>query len=98
METIKTKFKQKIGKKIKKYRNKAGLTQKELGELVGYSTQSIGLFEVGKDNPNLQVIYKICLTLKCGIMDILPPLKRKKKKRTTTIIKIIEYSPHYEQT
>jgi len=48
-----------LGKKIKKYRRKLGLTQEQLAEEVGLSQKYIQFIENGKRRPSLTVLYKI---------------------------------------
>lgn len=47
------------GDQIRKYRKKAGLTQKELGRRLGISQQQIGQWETGKTNPKIETLQKI---------------------------------------
>lgn len=51
------------GEKIRYYRIKANLTQKELGEKVGISGSYISLFEVNKRYPKNNILFKIAKAL-----------------------------------
>lgn len=48
-----------IGERIAQYRKEKGLTQKELGEMVGLSSSAISLIESGKNNPTWENLKKI---------------------------------------
>jgi transcriptional regulator with XRE-family HTH domain len=48
-----------IGKRIKDLRNKAGLTQFELGQKLGISQNSIGMYEQNKRLPDVNAIIKL---------------------------------------
>lgn len=48
-----------IGEQIKKYRQKAGLTQKQLGEAFGISQQQIAQYESGRRIPKMETLQKI---------------------------------------
>ena len=45
-----------VGERIKKYRKKKGLTQKDLGKLIGCDGRTISLYERGKFNPAAHII------------------------------------------
>lgn len=49
-----------IGKKIKQFRKKAGLTQKELGKKIGRAESSIAQYESGKVEAPINVLQEIC--------------------------------------
>lgn len=50
--------------KITFYRNKLGITQEELANLVGVTRQTIISLEQGKYNPSLELAHKITKVLK----------------------------------
>jgi putative transcriptional regulator len=50
--------------KITFYRNKLGITQEELADLVGVTRQTIISLEQGRYNPSLELAYKITKILK----------------------------------
>ena len=72
----KDKLNVKIGKNISEKRNKLELTQKELGSIVGYSTQHIGLIEVGRDRANVHLLYELCKVFKCEVTNLLPEVRK----------------------
>ncbi len=56
--------------KIKEYRNKRGITQKELAFLVNVTTRTIISIEKGQYNPSLMLAYKIACVFDTTIEDI----------------------------
>ena len=56
--------------KLKVARIERDLTQAELAELVGVSRQTIGLIEVGKYKPSLELCVEICRTLEKTLDDL----------------------------
>ena len=50
---------QKVGQEIKKVRHRIGLTQKELGKLIGKSESQIGAYENASASITLDVLFKI---------------------------------------
>lgn len=52
-----------LGVRIKYYRQKNGLTQKQLGEAVGVVESAIRNYELGKRNPDIQTLQNIALEL-----------------------------------
>lgn len=52
-----------IGERIKMARNRAGLTQKELGERMGVSGTMIAMYETDSRNPKVETIRKIAEAL-----------------------------------
>lgn len=50
--------------KITFYRNKIGITQEELADLVGVTRQTIISLEQGRYNPSLELAHKITKVLK----------------------------------
>lgn len=49
--------------RIKEYRTKRGLTQRELGEMIGVSDGSIGNYESGNQNPRKALVPLLCKAL-----------------------------------
>lgn len=48
-----------LGQRISTYRIKRGLSQYDLGELVGMSTSTVGMWETDKRDPNSKMIVKL---------------------------------------
>ena len=59
------------GNKIKEFRIKKGLTQKELGNLCGMADSAIRRYENGKANPKMETLQKIATALRCNISELL---------------------------
>lgn len=53
--------------RIKEYRAKYDLTQKELAEKVNVRRETIVFLEKGKYNPSLQLAYKLSKAFQCSI-------------------------------
>lgn len=60
-----------IGTRIKIYRNKASLTQKELSELLFKSESTVRMWELGKSEPDLGTIAKLSQCLNVSVEDLL---------------------------
>ena len=60
-----------IGKKIRKYRNLAGVTQKQLAEKIGKAESSIQKYEAGKVEIPFNVLGNIAKSLDVEIIDLL---------------------------
>lgn len=56
---------------LMKYRKRKGLSQSELGRLIGCSQITISNWELGKSHPNVEQLYNICIALDCSPNDIL---------------------------
>lgn len=50
----------KIARLLKEYREKAGLTLKEAGELLGKSNQTVSAWEQGRGQPDADMFVKLC--------------------------------------
>ena len=61
-----------LGKRIKKYRKLAGLTQEKLADKVRVSTTHIGLVETGKRRVSLKTLQKIASALGLKVKELLP--------------------------
>ena len=62
---------------LRKYRRKSGLTQAQLAEKVNVSTHHIGMIELSRNNPTLELVERIAEALNIKtyelFMDILSP-------------------------
>ncbi len=52
-------FAKKIGKKIRYAREEAGLSQRQLGDMIALSDKAISSYEVGRTTPNVRLLMKI---------------------------------------
>lgn len=72
METMEKKqFSQRVGQNISYYRNKAGISQAELGRRCNKNRQAIERLEKGRIAPNTYTIYEISSALKINPMKLL---------------------------
>ena len=56
--------------RIKELREQRGLTQEQLGELVGASRQSINAIETEKFEPSIWLAYDISKVFECAIEEV----------------------------
>lgn len=61
----------KIGNNIKLYRNKKGLTQKQLAEKIGTTDSAITRYESNSREPSIEIITKIAKALNISINELL---------------------------
>lgn len=61
-----------IGQNIKNARKNKGLSQKQLGELLGVSQAAIGQFENEKSTPKLETLEKIAAALNIPVSELIP--------------------------
>ena len=59
-----------IGENIRQARQKAGLTQKELGEKLGVSQAAVGQFENDKSTPKIETLQKIATALNIKLSEL----------------------------
>jgi DNA-binding XRE family transcriptional regulator len=59
-----------IGEQIRKYRNRAGITQKDLAEMIGVTPITIQNYENNRREPNLEKITAIANALKISIYNL----------------------------
>ncbi|MDF2587250.1 MAG: putative transcriptional regulator [Anaerocolumna sp.] len=69
--------------KIHEFREKLGLTQEQLGELVGVSRQAIHAIETEKFEPSIWLAYDISKVFHCSIEEIFIFEESEKKSRST---------------
>jgi len=65
-----TELKKLLGNKIRKFRNKIGLTQEEFGEKINRTQRQVSLIEIGSSFPNPETLANITKTLNCSIKDL----------------------------
>lgn len=65
-----------IGLKIKEFRDKRGLTQKELADLIEMGNTTIANYEKGFRTPKKNTLFKIANALNVTIDDLFPVLKQ----------------------
>ena len=57
--------------KIKEYRKKAGLTQKDLAELMGVAQSAVSAWETGINDPCLKKLLRLAELLDCRPEDLI---------------------------
>lgn len=62
----------KFGRRIKRYRKAAGLTQERLADKTNLSVTFIGLLETGKRKPSFKTLQKIASAVGVKARDLLP--------------------------
>jgi putative transcriptional regulator len=67
--------------KIHELREKLGITQEQLGELVGVSRQAINAIETEKFEPSIWLAYDISKVFHCSIEEIFIFEESEKKSR-----------------
>lgn len=85
-----------VGGKIKYFRKKAGMTQKELGDKIGVKHNTISSYENGTNEPEHNIIYSIAKVLEVSINEFFPVVTGEFVSKTVTnsFIKDPEY-PYY---
>ena len=56
--------------KVKEYREKSGLTQGQLAEIINVSRQTVNSLETGKYNPSIFLAHKLAKTFHVAIEDL----------------------------
>jgi|Deesub1362B_J571_1020462.scaffolds.fasta_scaffold00082_75 transcriptional regulator with XRE-family HTH domain len=69
-------IKKTIGKTIRKYRQRAGLTQMQLAEKLGITYQQVQKYEKGKSNITIERLYQIAEALRVSPAALLPDRER----------------------
>ncbi len=57
-------MKYEIGKRIRYYREQAGLSQKQLAQAIGVSNSRVSNWEQGTNRPDADILATLCVTLK----------------------------------
>ncbi len=59
-----------LGRKIKSFRKRLGMTQEELAERVNLTSTYIGFIEQGRNAPSIKTANKIAKELKVSLSDL----------------------------
>lgn len=59
-EAIKTSIKKTLPLKLKEYRNKAGLTTYEVGQILKKNQSTVALWETGRTMPDIPTLLQLC--------------------------------------
>lgn len=65
-----------VGRNVRIFREKAGLTQEELAERSGFSQQYISGLEKGKRNPTIVTLYELAVALDVSHVELVKPEKK----------------------
>lgn len=65
-----------VGRNVRKYRVKIGLTQEQFSERSGFTQQYISDLERGKRNPTVVTVFELATALGVTHLDFLRPIKR----------------------
>ncbi|MBU5593214.1 helix-turn-helix transcriptional regulator [Clostridium sp. MSJ-4] len=68
--------------KLKEFRESLGLTQEQLGELVGASRQAINAIETEKFEPSIWLAYDISKVFNCSIEEVFLFEQSERKSRS----------------
>ena len=68
-----------IGEKIKHFRTSKNLTQQEVGEYLGTTSQTISRYENGILQTNQDILFKLADFFSVSINDFFPPVNTKSK-------------------
>ena len=60
---------------IYKYRKKAGLTQKQLGDALGVAQSTMAQYETGARKPDIITLKKLAAALHCTADQLLEPIE-----------------------
>ena len=72
-----TELRKSIGKKLKKFRNDKGFTQKELGDMIGVQNNSISAYERGAASLGQDLLYSLANCLDVNVDDFFPEQEHK---------------------
>jgi len=62
-----------VGRNVKRFREKKGLTQEQLAEVSGFSQQYISSLEQGHRNPTIITLYELSIALSVNHLDLVRP-------------------------
>lgn len=85
-----------IGPKIKEFRNKAGLTQKDLADQLHVTYQAVSRWENGDAEPSIETLKEMCVILNCSIEELFEMEKKEEPKgeeKITVVDKIAVQEP-----
>jgi transcriptional regulator with XRE-family HTH domain len=65
-----------VGRNVKRFRKKKGLTQEQLAEISGFSQQYISNLEQGYRNPTVITLYELSAALGVSHVELVRPPRR----------------------
>lgn len=84
-----------IGKQLVAYRERAGLTQQEVGDLTGLTSDQIGLLERGQRNWTLSTLIKVTNALDISLTALFQPFEQN-NEQINQFLQNIERNPKKE--
>lgn len=69
-----------VGPKIKEYRNKAGLTQKDLADKLHVTYQAVSIWENDDVEPSIDTLKEMCGILNCSIEELFDMERKEEDK------------------
>lgn len=75
-----------VGKQIKKFRLKKGMTQKELGFQLGVKHNTISSYESGINEPDQNVLFAIAKALNISVDDLFPPINEGSRSNSESFV------------
>lgn len=81
-----------IGEKIKRFRTSKNLTQQEVGEYLGTTSQTVSRYENGILQTNQDVLFKLADFFNVSINDFFPPINNTKRKDDLSILDNVLYT------
>ena len=64
-----------VGRNVKRFRQKKGLTQEQFAEVSGFSQQYISSLENGRRNPTVVTLYELATALGVSHMELIRPYR-----------------------
>ena len=68
-----------VGRNVRRFREKRGLTQEELAEISGFTQQYISSLEQGHRNPTVITLYELALALGVSHVELVEPPKGRRR-------------------
>jgi transcriptional regulator with XRE-family HTH domain len=64
-----------VGRNVRRFRERKGMTQERFAEVSGFSQQYISSLEQGRRNPTIIAVYELSVALGVSHLDLLRPPK-----------------------
>jgi transcriptional regulator with XRE-family HTH domain len=75
-QTVEESISVRLGKSVRIFRQQKGISQEKLGELADVDRKYISQIELGKQNPSLEVIYRISIALEVPLSVLIKRAER----------------------
>ena len=69
-----------VGRNVRRFRKKKGLTQERFAEIAGFSQQYISGLEQGRRNPTVITLFELSLALGVSHVDLVRPPKSPRRR------------------